>query len=47
MGYDPLIKALKDHRKSAIVMEWENGMKVRGKLDTIFETDNGLVDNDE
>ncbi|MEW4289667.1 hypothetical protein [Rossellomorea marisflavi] len=46
MGYDPLIKALKDHRKSTIVMEWENGLKVSGKLDTIFETDNGLEDDD-
>jgi hypothetical protein len=47
MGYDPLIKALKDHRKSTIVMEWENGMKVSGKLDTIFETYNGLENDDE
>ncbi|MFS8188854.1 hypothetical protein ACMG4J_19160 [Rossellomorea marisflavi] len=46
MGYDPLIKALKDHRKSTIVMEWENGLKVSGKLDTIFETDNGYEDDD-
>ncbi|GLI86262.1 hypothetical protein ANABIO32_40460 [Rossellomorea marisflavi] len=46
MGYDPLIKALKDNRKSTIVIEWENGLKVSGKLDTIFETDNGLEDDD-
>ncbi|MEW4225635.1 hypothetical protein [Rossellomorea marisflavi] len=47
MGYDPLIKALKDNRKSTIVIEWENGLKVSGKLDTIFETDNGLEDDDD
>lgn len=47
MGYDPLIKALKDNRKSTIVIEWENGLKVSGKLDTIFETYNGFEDDDE
>ncbi|MCY8232889.1 hypothetical protein [Priestia endophytica] len=47
MGYDPLIKAFYYNDKETLILEWEGGLKLAGKLDTIFEEDNGLDDDDE
>lgn len=49
MGYDPLIKAVYYTPKgSVMIIEWENGLKITGTLDTIFESNNRLeVDDPE
>ncbi|MCY8235108.1 hypothetical protein [Priestia endophytica] len=47
MGYDPLIRAFDRHSRENLIVKWESGLKLAGKLDTISETDNGLEDDDE
>ncbi|KEQ25447.1 hypothetical protein [Paenibacillus tyrfis] len=46
MGYDSLIRAIISIPKEDIIIEWESGFKILGVRDTIYETDNGLDEND-
>ncbi|AKC67731.1 hypothetical protein UP15_17755 [Bacillus pumilus] len=46
MDYNPLIKTLDDYGGEELILEWGNGLKIIGKPDTLYETDNGLEDDD-
>lgn len=46
MEYNSLIKTLDEYGGRELRLEWENGLKIIGNPDTLYETDNGLEDKD-
>ncbi|ADO55583.1 MULTISPECIES: hypothetical protein [Paenibacillus] len=46
MGYDSLIKAIISVPKDELTIHWGNGLKIIGTRDTIYETNNGLDEED-
>jgi hypothetical protein len=47
MLFDSLIKALNlINKKDILIIEWNSGFKISGTVDTIFETNNGVEEND-
>ncbi|MGZ0040406.1 hypothetical protein [Paenibacillus ottowii] len=46
MEYDSLIKAIISVPKEELTFYWGNGLKIIGTKDTIYETNNGLDEDD-
>ncbi|MEH7653488.1 hypothetical protein [Bacillus safensis] len=46
MEYNSLIRTLDENGEKELRLEWNNGLKIVGKPDVLYETDNGLEDDD-
>ncbi|MEK5144477.1 hypothetical protein ABEW60_09775 [Paenibacillus jamilae] len=46
MGYDSLIKAILSVPKEELTIQWGSGLKIIGTRDTVYETNNGLDEDD-
>ncbi|MGE6631572.1 hypothetical protein [Bacillus sp. NPDC077027] len=46
MEYNSLIKTLDENGGKELRLEWKNRLKIVGKPDTLYETDNRLEDDD-
>ncbi|MEK4184183.1 MULTISPECIES: hypothetical protein [Bacillus] len=46
MEYNSLIKTLDENGGKELILVWKNGLKIVGKPDTLYESDNGLEDDD-
>ncbi len=46
LEYNSLIKTLDEYGSYELVIEWESGLKITGTPATLYETNNGLEDDD-
>ncbi|MFS0654732.1 hypothetical protein [Bacillus sp. 179-C3.3 HS] len=46
MEYNSLIKVLDKYGINELRLDWKNGLQIIGKPDVLYETDNGLEDDD-
>jgi len=45
---DELLSAINKYPNGTILMsEWDSGLKIKGEIDTIYETDNGLEEGED
>lgn len=45
---DELLSAINKYPNRTILMsEWDSGLKIKGEIDTIYETDNGLEEGED
>src|SRR5699024_9550277 len=46
VGFKALIKTSINYENNSLMVDWDAGLKAIGELDTVFETNNGVEDND-